>query len=67
LVINRADIGDDRVKSFAEENNIPVLMEIPFDRKIAEIYSKGELLVDKMPEWKDRFISLYERIGEMIK
>jgi MinD superfamily P-loop ATPase len=66
LIINRSDIGDDRVKTYAEEENIPVLMEIPFDRKIAETYSKGELLVEQMPEWKDKFIELYKRMEEMV-
>lgn len=66
IVINRADMGDDRLKKYAEEKHIPVLMEIPFDRKIAETYSKGELLVEQMPEWKDRFIELYKRIEDLV-
>jgi MinD superfamily P-loop ATPase len=37
-------------------------MEIPFDRAIAESYSKGELLVEAMPEWKSRFVELYRAI-----
>lgn len=62
LVINRADLGDDQVKVFAEKENIPVLMEIPFDRHIAEIYSRGALIVEEMPEWKEQFLELYENI-----
>lgn len=62
LVINRSDMGDDRVKKYAEEADIPVLMEIPFDRRIAEAYSRGEMIVDAMPEWKERFLGLYHRI-----
>ena len=65
LVINSSDIGDDRVKVYAEQENIPILMEIPFDRKIAEAYSRGELLVEVMPEWKERFSALYQRIEEI--
>ncbi|MBW1701226.1 MAG: ATP-binding protein [Deltaproteobacteria bacterium] len=65
LVINSSDIGDDRVKVYAEQENIPILMEIPFDRKIAEAYSRGELLVEVMPEWKERFAALYQRIEEI--
>lgn len=67
LVINRSDIGDDRVKGYAEKERIPILMEIPFDRKIAEAYSRGELLIEQIPEWKERFMELYQRIQEMIK
>ena len=65
LVINRSDIGDGRVKEYAEKENIPILMEIPFDRKIAEAYSRGELLVEVMPEWKEKFVELFHRMKEM--
>ena len=65
LVINSSDIGDDRVRVYAEQEKIPILMEIPFDRKIAEAYSRGELLVEVMPEWKERFAALYQRIEEI--
>jgi len=50
LIINRSDIGDDQVKAYAHQEGLPVLMEIPFDRGIAEAYSRGELLVEVMPE-----------------
>ncbi len=66
LVINRSDIGDDGVKAYAEEEGIPVLMEIPFDRRVAEAYSKGELLVQQMPEWKEKFMELYSQISDMV-
>ena len=52
LVINRSDMGDDRVREYVNKEGVPVLMEIPFDRKIAESYSKGEMIVEAMPEWK---------------
>lgn len=66
LVINRSDIGDDKVKIYAEAEKLPVLMEIPFDRQIAEAYSRGEMLVEVMPEWKENFKSLYRRIEELV-
>jgi MinD superfamily P-loop ATPase len=65
LVINRSDIGDDRVKAYAKEENIPVLMEIPFDRRIAEAYSRGDMVVDVLPEWKENFIQLYRDIDKI--
>ncbi len=65
LVINRSDIGDSKVKNYAEKENIPVLMEIPFDKKIAQTYSKGKLIVEEMPEWKEKFKRLYKRINEL--
>jgi len=67
LVINRSDMGDDRLREYAGAEAIPILMEIPFDRKIAESYSKGDLLVDVRPEWKEKFLQMYERIVEIVK
>jgi len=67
LVINRSDMGDDRLREYAGSEGIPVLMEIPFDRKIAESYSRGELLVGVMPEWRERFLELYQRITDLVK
>ncbi|MBN2059791.1 MAG: ATP-binding protein [Deltaproteobacteria bacterium] len=66
LIINRSDMGDDRVREFAEKEGIPILMEIPFDRKIAESYSKGEMLVEAMPEWKEKFKDLFHQIEGIV-
>ena len=66
LIINRADIGDNRVREYAEQEGIPLLMEIPFDRKIAEAYSKGEMLVRLAPKWKEKFQALYRGIQELV-
>jgi len=65
LVINRSDLGDDRVREFADAVGIPVLMEIPFDRRVAETYARGEMLIEVIPEWKSRFAGLYERMVEI--
>lgn len=66
LVINRSDMGDERVKEYAKEQEVPVLMEIPYDRSIAEIYSRGDLLVEVQSDWKARFLDLYEMIEGIV-
>ncbi len=66
LVINRSDMGDDRVREYAAGQGMPILMDIPFDRKIAEAYSRGEMLVEVMPEWKEKFLKLHHQIEEII-
>ena len=65
LVINRSDMGDDQVRVYAEQEGLPILMEIPFDRRIAEAYSRGDMVVDVMPEWKEKFLELYHRIEKI--
>ncbi len=62
VVINRVGIGDDRVTRFCTEENIPVLLEIPDDRRIAEAYSRGELIVEMLPEYRACFERLWQAI-----
>jgi MinD superfamily P-loop ATPase len=62
LVINRSDMGDDRVVAYARREKLPVLMEIPFDRGIAEAYSRGEMMIDAIPAWKEKFVKLFDDI-----
>nr|WP_320189775.1 ATP-binding protein [uncultured Desulfobacter sp.] len=66
LVINRAGLGNDDVKDYAQNENIPVLLEIPFDKRIASAYSKGELLVQALPEYKEMFKGLYTSIEAIV-
>jgi len=63
VVVNRSGIGDDRVHLYCSEHNIPILLEIPDDRRIAEAYSRGELIVDTLPEYQRLFQSLLEKTG----
>ena len=44
VVINRAGIGDDTVREFCHAENMPVLAEIPDDRRVAEAYSRGAMM-----------------------
>ena len=64
VVINRVGAGDDRVHSFCRNSGIPILMEIPDDRRIAEAYSRGELIVDALPEYRSVFERLMYRAEE---
>ena len=66
LVINRVGIGNDEVNRYAEKENIPVLMEIPFDKKIAQLYSRGEMIIEKIPEYKEKFLDLFKKIVEIV-
>jgi MinD superfamily P-loop ATPase len=65
VIINRVGIGDDRVHTFCGEKKIPVLLEIPDDRRIAEAYSRGELVIDALPEYRSLFSTLLWNIKEL--
>ena len=66
LIINRSDMGDQKVKEYAESMGIPILLEIPFERRIAEAYTSGKLIVDALPEYKEIFHDLFNRINDMV-
>lgn len=61
VVINRSDGSDVEIRNYCEEKEVPVLMTIPFDRGIASVQNKGELITSVMPEWKKSFLDLYEK------
>ena len=61
VVVNRVGIGDRRVHAFCAERDIPILLEIPDDRRVAEAYSRGDLLVDALPEYWPLFEGLLRK------
>jgi len=65
VVINCADIGDDEVNKYCESENIPILMTIPWDRKIAEAYSRGTPLIEALPEFRNKFSKLHKEIERL--
>jgi MinD superfamily P-loop ATPase len=62
VVINRSDIGDGKIEEYCGNENIPILMEIPFSREIAVSYSKGVPIVEQDASYRDKFINLYLNI-----
>jgi MinD superfamily P-loop ATPase len=67
VVVNRMGSGDDRVHTYCQKEEIPILLEIPDDRKIAESYSRGILMVDALPQYRSLFESLMNKITELKK
>ncbi|MEJ2649538.1 MAG: ATP-binding protein [Sedimentisphaerales bacterium] len=67
VAINRSDIGNDAVVRYCQQENIPLLIQILNDRKIAECYSRGVMIVEAMPDYKQMFLKLYEDIRRMEK
>ena len=66
VVINRDGVGDEGVERYCEEEGVPVLMKIPNDRQIAELYSNGIPFLTKFDGWKVKFRELFERINEIV-
>lgn len=62
VIINRDGIGNGRVEEFCVDQDIPILMKIPFDRAIAEGIAKGENLLAIRPGFQSLFDQVIERI-----
>lgn len=67
VVINRYEPNFLELETYLEENHIPLLLKIPYDKKIAESYSKGELYSKKIVEYENAFLELYNKIMEIAK
>ena len=50
IVINRADMGDDRVERYCATESLPILGRLPHNRRVAEAYARGMLAVEAVPE-----------------
>lgn len=64
LVLNRCDLGDDRVQAYCREESIPVLMEIPFERALADAYSRAIPWVEADPSYQESFQALHQHIRQ---
>ena len=60
VVINRSNLGDNRVSDWCKTVELPVLLQIPFKRSIAKGYAQGKTLVESSP-------SLYEPMRRLLQ
>ena len=66
VVINRDEAGDEKVERYCHEQDIPILLKIPLDREIAELYSKGIPLIEGIPAWRNSFLELFQEIQQNV-
>jgi MinD superfamily P-loop ATPase len=64
VVINRSGARDGLIKEACKKRGVPVLLTVPFQRAIAEAYSRGECLVEAFPEWRKAFQKLFDHIQQ---
>jgi MinD superfamily P-loop ATPase len=67
VVVNKAGIGDRKVYEYCRMEDIPILLEIPFTRRIAELYSRGVPFALEMDEWRERFWQLFKSVEKRAK
>lgn len=64
IVINRDSAGYNKVDEYCRKEDIPILLRIPLDMKIARLYSTGITLAEGMPQWQEAFINLFRKIEQ---
>ncbi len=62
VVLNRVGVGDSKTEEYCRKENIPIMLTIPLDTEIAYLYSRGITLVEGMPQWKNKFLELFDKI-----
>jgi MinD superfamily P-loop ATPase len=62
VLLNRSDLGNKEVETWCSQENIPIHLKIPFDRRIAEGYARGEPLIVSRPDLRGSFESLLEEL-----
>ena len=60
VVINRYGIGDAEVEEYCETENIDICLKLPDDRRIAEAYSSGKIIIEVLEEYKEQLTELYD-------
>jgi MinD superfamily P-loop ATPase len=68
IIINRSQSPHDRmIEEYCHQENLPILMKIPFDRGIAQAYSEGKPLLQYQPSYQKKFLELWARIRKLIQ
>ncbi len=64
VVINKANLGDRGIYTYLQDENIELIGEIPFDKKGAELYSKGIPLYD-VDGFKEGFENIIRKVEDL--
>lgn len=67
IVVNRSDVGDGALSRYCEEEDLEVVLEIPYDRSLAESYARGRLAVDDLGGYRELFDDLLERLADIVR
>ena len=65
VVINRDGIGNNDIYDYLEKEGIPLLAKIPNQRKIAEMYSRGEIIYQQVPEVDEALEQILSKIRSL--
>lgn len=67
VVINRCDLGDDRVERYCRAEGLPVLLKMPYLPEVARCGAEAVSFVRLMEPWKAAMADLLARAEEMAR
>jgi len=62
VIINRTGMGDNKVQEYLYSEDIPLLLEIPFKKEIAELYSTGRIVTETDEFFAKQLMAIVEEI-----
>lgn len=65
VVVNRDAGVPSEVDAYCAREGIPVLVRIPFDRRVAEVYASGGLVIDGHPDGDAWFGGLWRAVRDL--
>jgi MinD superfamily P-loop ATPase len=67
VIVNRAEYRNDDLKEYLQSEKLETAGEIPDDRMIAETYSRGDMVIEKLPQYKKLFEEIADKIMKASK
>ena len=67
VAVNRSEPDEEMIGRYCRDENIDIVFNLPDDRRIAEAYSVGNMIVDVLPEYGESFEDLYDSISKRFR
>jgi len=67
IVINRSGLDERRMLDYCQREHLPILAQLPDDRRVAEAYSRGELACAVLAEFKQLFAGLLAALDTVLQ
>ncbi|SEM04374.1 MinD superfamily P-loop ATPase, contains an inserted ferredoxin domain [Syntrophus gentianae] len=64
VAINRSTLGEKDLWRYCLSEQLPIVLEIPDDRRIAEACSQGKTLLEAFPEYREIFLQGWQNLQE---
>ncbi len=65
ILINRSSEDDGVIERLADREDVPILMRVPFDRRVAEVYAKGGTMLEALPGMNEKLSDMFMEIRGM--